>query len=232
MKALNILLLSLIFSNLFSQEIPNKEIKSEVKEVTVFLDGAQIIRKKTVDLSKGKAIIKFINLSPFIDAKSIQVKAEGELIVLSVNHQQNYLDKIEKSSELTNLENQLETIEDKIKVESTYLSIIKEELAFLQANRDIGGKNEQLNVTNLQLASDFYSSKLTSLKMKEIERNKTLRDLNPGLSSEYTNISYLKSPCTSLEGCIGTFTTLDDFEPTINLLSSWLVHTSAFVPSK
>ena len=178
MKALNILLLSLIFSNLFSQEIPKKDIKYAVNAVSVFLDGAQIIRQKNVDLSKGKAIIKFINLSPFIDAKSIQVKAEGELIVLSVNHQQNYLDKMEKSGELTALENKLETVEDKIKVESTYLSIIQEELAFLQANRDIGGKNEQVSITNLKLASDFYSSKLTSLKMKEIERRKTLKDLN------------------------------------------------------
>ena len=169
MKAINILLLSLIFSNVFSQEILEKEIKTEVNEVTVFLDGAQIVRKKTVDLIKGKSIIKFVNLSPFIDAKSVQVKAEGELTVLSVNHQQNYLDKLEKSTELTDLEKQLEIIEDKIKFEDTYLSIIKEELSFLQENRDIGGKNEQVSVTNLQQASDFYSNKLTSLKIKEIE---------------------------------------------------------------
>ncbi|WP_347841533.1 mucoidy inhibitor MuiA family protein [uncultured Draconibacterium sp.] len=178
MKTINILLLSLIFSNVFSQEVLEKEVKTEVDEVTVFLDGAQVVRKKTVDLTKGKSIIKFVNLSPFIDAKSVQVKAEGELTVLSVNHQQNYLDKMEKSAELTDLEKRLETIEDKIKLESTYLSIIKDELSFLQENRDIGGKNEQISVVNLQQASDFYSNKLTALKLKEIERNKTLKTLN------------------------------------------------------
>jgi hypothetical protein len=178
MKAINILLLSLIFSNVFSQEITEKEIKTEVNEVNVFLDGAQIVRKKTIDLTTGNTIIKFVNLSPFIDAKSVQVKAEGELTVLSVNHQQNYLDKMEKSAELTGLEKQLETIEDKIKLENTYLLIIKEELTFLQENRDVGGKSEQVSVANLQQASDFYSNKLTSLKMKEIERLKTLKTLN------------------------------------------------------
>jgi len=193
MKAINILLLSLIFSNVFSQEILEKEIKTEVNEVTVFLDGAQIVRKKTVDLIKGKSIIKFVNLSPFIDAKSVQVKAEGELTVLSVNHQQNYLDKLEKSAELTDLEKQLETIEDKIKLENTYLSIIKEELTFLQENRDIGGKNEQVSVTNLQQASDFYSNKLTSLKMKEIERNKTLKTLNEQKNDLQNQINTLTS---------------------------------------
>ena len=193
MKTLNILLLSLIFSNVFSQEIIEKEIKTDVNEITVFLDGAQVVRKKAVDLTKGKTIIKFVNLSPFIDAKSVQVKAEGELTVLSVNHQQNFLDKLEKSAELTDLEKQLEIIEDKIKLENTYLSIIKEELTFLQENRDIGGKNEQVSIINLQQTSEFYSSKLTSLKMKEIERNKTLKTLNEQKNNLQNQINTLTS---------------------------------------
>jgi hypothetical protein len=193
MKAINILLLSLIFSNVFSQEILEKEVKTEVNEVTVFLEGAQIVRKKSVELAKGKSIIKFVNLSPFIDAKSIQVKAEGELTVLSVNHQQNYLDKMEKSPEMTDLERRLEIIEDKIKLENTYLSIITEELSFLQENRNIGGKNEQVSVVNLQQASDFYSNKLTSLKMKEIERNKTIKTLNEQKTDLQNQIKTLTS---------------------------------------
>jgi len=178
MKTISTLVLCLLAGNLFSQEIPEKEIKSVVNEVTVFLDGAQITRKKAVDLAKGKTMVRFVNLSPFIDAKSVQVKAEGELTVLSVNHQQNYLDEMEKSRELTDLEAQLETIDEKITVENTYVSIIREDILFLQTNRNIGGKNEQVSVNNLQLASDFFSKKLTSLKMDEIEHGKTLRDLN------------------------------------------------------
>lgn len=177
MKTINIFLLSLIATNLFSQVIIEKEVKTEVNEVTVFLEGAQIVRKKTVDLTKGQTIIKFTGLSPFIDAKSVQVKAEGALTVLSVNHQQNYLDKADKPLELTDLEKKLAVIEDKIKLENTYLSIIKEELSFLQENRNIGGKNDQVSVSNLQQTSDFYSSKLTALKLKEIERDKTLNTL-------------------------------------------------------
>ena len=178
MKALNILLLSLIFSNVFSQKITEKEVKTKVNEATVFLDGAQIIRKIAVNLTKGKTIVRFVNLSPFIDAKSVQVKAEGELTVLSVNHQQNYLDKLEKSTELADLEKQLETIKGKIVLENAHLAISREELAFLKENRDIGGKNEQVSVTNLQQASEFYSKKLTALKIKEIDRKNTLKSLN------------------------------------------------------
>ena len=193
MKLINSLFLGLICTNLFSQQVVEKEVKTEVNEVTVFLEGAQVVRKKSVELTKGQTIIKFVGLSPFIDAKSVQVKAEGALTVLSVNHQQNYLDKIEKPIELTDLEKKLALVEDKIKLENTYLSIIKEELSFLQENRNIGGKNDQVNVANLQLASDFYSSKLTSLKMKEIERNKTLTTLNEQKDDLQNQIKLLTS---------------------------------------
>jgi len=194
MKKIGILILGLIFSNLlFSQEIKVVEVKTDVNEVTVFIDGAQVVRKRSVDLTQGKSILKFVNLSPFIDPKSVQVKVEGELTVLSVNHQQNYLDKMEKPKELQDLEKSLETIDSKIKQENTYLSIIKEELAFLQENRAIGGKNEQISMTNLQQVSDFYSNKLTALKLKEIERNNTIDDLNKQKTNIQNQINTLSS---------------------------------------
>ncbi len=177
MKKIFFLILSLIFINTYSQEITEKKIITEVNEVTVFIKDAQITRKKTVYLKPGKTILKFINLSPFIDAKSIQVKANGNVTVLSVNHQQNYIDKLDKQQELLDLELKLQEIESKMNLEKTYLDILKEELTFLHENRKIGGKNKELSVVNLKNASIFYSTKLTSLKLKEIERNKTLREL-------------------------------------------------------
>ena len=177
MRTIGVLILSLIFNNLFAQEFVEKEVKSEVKEAIVFLDGAQVLRQENVVLPKGKTIVKFLNLSPFIDAKSVQIKTKGELTVLSVNHQQNYLKKSEKSKKLIHLENELEIIRSKVTLENTYISVIKEELAFLEDNREIGGKNQQLTLSNLQQLAAYYSKKLTSLKLKEIERKVTLRGL-------------------------------------------------------
>ncbi|WP_163323609.1 mucoidy inhibitor MuiA family protein [Draconibacterium mangrovi] len=177
MKAITILLFSLIFSNLLAQEIVEKEIKTEVNEVTVFIDKAQVTRQKTVELNSGITILKFINLSPFIDAKSVQVKAKGDVTVLAVNHQQNFIDKLEKSEEVKKIEEKLDDLKGQIKLEETYLSILKEELTFLNDNRIIGGKNNELNISTLKEASEFYSSKLTALKLKEIERSNTLENL-------------------------------------------------------
>ena len=51
-------------------------------------------------------------------------------------------------------------------------------MAFLKANRNIGGKNQELSINNLKEATNFYSDKLTSLKLKEIKINKKLNELN------------------------------------------------------
>lgn len=194
MKTIFTILLSLIFSPLlFSQEVKTEDIKSEVNEVTVFIEGAQVIRKKNVELTQGKTTLKFINLSPFIDPKSVQVKVEGEITVLSVNHQQNYLDKMEKSRELEELEKSLKAIDFKIKQETAYQSIIHAELLFLEENRAIGGKNEQVTVANLQQVADFYSNKLTALKLKEIERSMTIENLNKEKAAIQNQIQTLTS---------------------------------------
>ena len=169
-------LLTLAVTTVVAQEPKEKEIKTVVNDVTVFIEGAQITRKKAVDLSTGITILKFVDLSPFIKSKSLQVKADGNVTVISVNQQQNYLDKLEKSEELVSLESKLEAIRLKLQTERTYLGIIAEEISFLQANKVVGG-NQTLNAATLKSTADYYSAKLTSLKLKEMERNHTLKDL-------------------------------------------------------
>ncbi|MDR1544919.1 MAG: DUF4140 domain-containing protein [Prevotellaceae bacterium] len=64
-------------------------VETNVSDVTVFIKGAQVVRKTDVNFPVGKSTLRFTNLSPCIDAKSVQVKIDGEVMVLSVNHQLN-----------------------------------------------------------------------------------------------------------------------------------------------
>ena len=174
-----LLIISMLTTNIiFAQDFVEKEVKTEVNEVTVFIEGAQVTRKKAVELPQGKTVVKFVNLSPFIDAKSVQVKANGELTVLSVNHQQNFINKLDKPKELVDFEAKLKSIDEKINLENTYLSIVGEQLVFLQQNRDIGGKNQETSITNLKETMTFYSTQLSALKLKEIEHNKNIQELS------------------------------------------------------
>lgn len=177
MKKILVILPCLAAMLAYGQNIPEKEIKTDASAVAIFTKGAQVTRKKSVDLQPGTTILKFVDLSPFIDAKSVQVKAAGPVMVLSVNHQQNYLELPERSKELEALQVKLKGIEEKIRMEDMLLSIVNEELAFLQMNRIIGGKNEELDIENLKAAAEFYHEKLTLLKLREIEKSKILEEL-------------------------------------------------------
>ena len=193
MKNLFTLLCLMHFCFAFTQDFTEKEIITEVNEVTIFLKDAQITRKKTVNLPEGRSLIKFVGLSPFIQAKSIQLKANSQVTVLSVNHQQNFLKKSKKSKELEELEKQLAVLKDKKEVEETYISILKSELEFLSENKEIGGKTQAVTVSNLQQTAEFYSSKLTSIKLKGLERQKTLNDLNNQIADVSDQISTLEN---------------------------------------
>lgn len=172
MKTTITLILCLLFGNLFSQSNKKITVASKVNQVTVFLDGAQVFRDKSINLEKGKSVLRFKNLSPFIDVKSIQVATKGEITVLSVNHHKNYLKKSSKSEELKKLEDQIEAINDKIELENVHLSIIKENLTFLMVNRQVNSKKTALNVISFKQISEFYSNKVSTLKLKEIEQKR------------------------------------------------------------
>jgi len=193
MKKLFIFLACTQTFGLFAQQNPEKAINSEVEQVTVFFANAQITRQKSLSVEPGKTSLKFQNLSPYINPKSVQVKVDGSVTVLSVNHQLNYLDDMEKPRELSELETKYKSVEGKMRVEQAHLSVIDEEIIFLQENRKIGGKNQELSVTNLKEASAFYSARLTSLKLERIERQNSITTLMEELGKIRNQINMLAS---------------------------------------
>ena len=49
-----------------------KDIKSKVKDVTIFLTGAQVNREGSVSISKGQNEIIFTGISPLLKRESIR----------------------------------------------------------------------------------------------------------------------------------------------------------------
>jgi len=177
MKKYTLLLFLVLSIPVIAQEQNELTLKTEVSEATVFINGAQITRRKSVELLPGKSTIKFTGLSPYIDSKSVQVKVNNEVMVLSVNHQLNYTDSLKQSNEMIKLESQLGILNDKIKIENANLEIIREEVTFLNDNKNVGGTDQGVNLINLKNSADYYHEKITAFKYKEIEIKKILDKL-------------------------------------------------------
>lgn len=191
MKKSILILLCLLTLNSFSQTPREIEVKSEISEVTVYLNGAQVTRSKTVDIPTGRTTLKFVDLSPYIDSRSISVNAKGDFKVLSVNLQQNFLTQQNKSKESEELTNSKLETEKKIKTESAYLDVLTEEYLFLKANSSIGGANTGTSLTSLKEANTYFTEKITSIKLKQIERQNSLDQLSKELEKIESQLSSL-----------------------------------------
>ena len=58
---------------------------ASINKVTVFTNGAQVERSKSVILVPGEQVVTFTGFSPYMDKKSLQVKAKGHLTILGVS---------------------------------------------------------------------------------------------------------------------------------------------------
>jgi len=158
----------------------NREItvKTTVNDVTVFLKGAQITRKTSVSFPAGNSTVRFENLSPYVDAKSVQVKVDGEIMVLSVNYSLNYNDTIKLNEEVTAFVKQIDDIDEKIRAEQINLAIVEENISFMQSNKAISGSDRGIEYNNLKLTTEYYSQQITDLLRSQAEINHKIRLLN------------------------------------------------------
>jgi uncharacterized protein (TIGR02231 family) len=155
-----------------------KEIKAEIKHVTVFPDRAQIDHETQVSLLPGKSILKLSGLSPYIDVQSIQVKGYGEFTILSVNYQNNYLQNLEDSPEVKNIRNQIEALQIKVEDENAALSILQEKEDFLIANRAILVKESTFTLEQLKNVMDLYTNNMDQIIMTKLKKQRLIKEYN------------------------------------------------------
>ena len=153
-------------------------VKTAVSDVTVFLKGAQVTRKTQVSFPAGNSTVRFENLSPYIDAKSVQVKVDGEIMVLSVNNSLNYNDTVKLNEEVTGFVKQIDDLDEKIRTEQINLAIVKEKIEFFQSNKAISGSDRGIEHNNLRLTAEYYSQQITALLTSQAETNHKIKLLN------------------------------------------------------
>ncbi|MBA4322730.1 MAG: hypothetical protein C0408_07930, partial [Odoribacter sp.] len=133
-----------------------KEIRADIKHVTVYPDRAQLNHESSFDITAGKTILKLKGLSPYIDAQSIQVKGIGEFTILSVNLQNNFLQNLEDSPEGKSIRNQIETLQAKVEDENAALKTLQKKEDFLVANKAILVRETTFSIDQFKNMMDLY----------------------------------------------------------------------------
>ena len=170
-----ILLVAVSFFTANAQENREIVVETTVSDVTVFLKGAQITRKTHVNFPAGNSTVRFENLSPYIDAKSIQVKVDGEIMVLSVNHSFNHTNTVKLNDEVAGFVKQIEDLDEKIRTKQVELTIVGERIKFLQSNQAISGSDRGIEYNNLKLITEYFSQQIANLLHSQAEINHKIK---------------------------------------------------------
>ena len=140
---------------------------SDIKKVTVFFQGAQLEHYKSTELKVGKQEIVFQKLTDFIDPNSVQVKAKGDLTILSVRTRKNYEDLKMTDSEIDELNAKKKKLELKEQVLRDEYEILALDKNLLMHNRDLKGTDNGLKVSELKEAYTFMHTKLAEIGTRQ-----------------------------------------------------------------
>ena len=172
---------SLYFLTATSQE-KEVNVESKIKQVTVFLSGAQIQRTASVEISAGVSRIVFSGLSPDIETQSIQAKGVGAFTVLSVNKQANFLEEQKANEELKKWQSKIDDQKEQIEIERNQIAVLKSEEEMLGKNQEVSSGTSGTDLNKLKLALDFQRSRLTEAKNKQLTITKRIKTLEEDLA--------------------------------------------------
>ena len=153
-------------------------VDSKIKNVTVFLSGAQISRTATTPLSKGRNELLFKGISPNIDKESIQLSGEGKFTIVSVAHQYNFLEETNSKEQVKQLMEQSKKYKEQIEDLTIQIDVFKAEEQMLVKNQEIGGSNTGVKASDLKESVDFQRLRMTEVKSKILENNRAITKIN------------------------------------------------------
>lgn len=158
----------------FAQDLKEVTLSSQIKEVTLFLSGAQVFETATGSLPVGESVLLIKGLSPYLDEKSIQVKGQGNFTIQAVNKRLDFLLDKEEGEKANALEKEITEIETRQSSLRNRLQVLGTKMSVLSANKSIGSSQAGTSMTALKATLDFFDAEHTKIANEELQINTQL----------------------------------------------------------
>jgi uncharacterized protein (TIGR02231 family) len=189
MRHFSILFVLIVSSTtLFAQT--EKPVPSTIQAVTVFRQGAEIVREAKTQVPKGTTQLVFTNLTAQMDPASVQISGNGNLAILSVLHRINYLENASVTNEIKQLQRSISSKQDSLQNIGINQEVLQSELDMILTNKEIGGTQSGVSLTELKNTAEYYRTHLTEIKTKLLE----LRRLQTGLQTRINALNAQTAP--------------------------------------
>ncbi len=155
-----------------------KSITSDVSQVTVYLNGAEVERISNTFIKQGTTILTFENLSNTIDENSIQVAGLGEASILSINYGIDYLTKQKNTEEVEALQKDKKDITVRIKKINNQILGLQKEEEVINLNQKLGSTTQEINLEKIKALATYYRQRITAIKNEILDAEQKRQELN------------------------------------------------------
>jgi hypothetical protein len=122
--------------------IANSQVKkipaeTTIQNVTIFSSGARVERTASVSILPGRSEISFSGLSNQLDQQSVQLKADANITLLSVQSTKDFLSERKIDQEEKDFINKTSSLNDKLDLDTKLLDVFKNEETMLIKNEPL-----------------------------------------------------------------------------------------------
>jgi uncharacterized protein (TIGR02231 family) len=226
MKKLSIALLILLSQNLFAQE---KRIQSEIESVKIYTQGAEVLRKAKTNLNKGNTLIIVENISSDIQTASIQIYNQSNIEILSINHAVNHNKTIEKNGRITELEDSMKQVSNKIALLRIEITSLDHENTILSSNKSFHNTSGINNIEFVKFL-DIQRSRINSINKEKYLTNQKIQELTNTLNAIQSNLNEEKNKLKEANGEIRLMVYCPNPNTLFSFGLSYLANVAGWIP--
>ncbi|WP_347216598.1 DUF4139 domain-containing protein [Chryseobacterium sp.] len=222
-------LLITLFSVVFfkAQEI-KKEI--EVKQATVFLQGAKVFGSTNISLQKGKNKVRIVNLPNNLDENTYKINLEKSTTLLSITPQSNFLKEDQLSDGEKKLDDERKKFQRQVNLLNIQIKNLTGEQNIINDNLKVSTNDKSTPQEQLIKLTEFYRKRMLEIDNQVFllnEQKSTLDEsiarLNRQSDEEQTHKNTNRKELL-LE-------ILADHDTSLNLGVSYIVSDAGWIPS-
>ena len=183
-SAFVIILLSFALQSLAQEH--SVSITPTIKDVTVFLNRAQLNTTATVELKTGNNEIRLENQTVYLDPQSIQVSGKGYFTILSVVHEKDFIKQEIKPAIIQELQDSIDHYAMLVDFTNQMNEVLNKEEQMILANQKIKGQNTNLTAKELEDMADFFKDRMEEIREDIIDNKIKIKKFNTKLNN-FTN---------------------------------------------
>lgn len=225
-----LLLSVLLLMSAFFTNATEKDIKSKVKDVTLFLSGAQVNREGNIYIPKGQSEIVFKGVSPLLKRESLQAGCKSDITILSVHYETKKFEKEKPKGNLDELESRKNGLQRKLIRLRSKLEVIATEENMVANLQNIQSQKKDFTIDDVVKAKAVISEQLEAIKLRKIKTQEEINTINQEINKLSQKISAFQVVYSNLEPRV-VVKIKSNKEQSVKLRISYFVPNARWYPS-